>query len=79
MIKAKSIVTNCLSFGLTDQDRGAMLVSASLAYMKLVNEVNDNYRQNLEDIIQSLKSLKTAEKEEIRGLEIKKVQADLSN
>lgn len=71
---AKKTLDEILSEPLTDEENGMIMFGATMAYMKLANELNSNYSKKLDELIKEIRMVDQADKQTVNKMRIEDVR-----
>lgn len=76
--EAREYIRQSILAPLSDVERGEAIVLVTTAYMKLMNGINEEYRDSLQDILDELRSVDKMKEEVDQEIELKKVRIELA-
>lgn len=79
MDEARDYIREIIKAPLSNIDKGEAIVMYTTMYMELMNNINEEYKTALEEILAGLKAVDVAESKLKEGIELKKVRAELNN
>lgn len=79
MDEARDYIREIIKAPLSNIDKGEAIVMYTTMYMELMNNINEEYKAVLEEILAGLKAVDVAEAKLKEGIELKKVRAELNN
>jgi inorganic pyrophosphatase len=77
--EAQVYVEGCLDVEISGKESGKVMLEYTIAYMKAINMVNEAYKAELENILETLKNLKQLEKDTEDRIGLMKVRQDLNS
>jgi len=76
--EAREYIKQSILEPLSDVEKGEAIVLVTSAYMKLMNGINEEYRDSLQDILDELRSVDKMKEEVDQEIELKKVRIELA-
>ncbi len=76
--EARAYINELIQAPLSKEDRGAAIVLFTTTYMKIINDVNSEYKASLQEILDELKEIDKLERSTNEKIDLKKVRAELA-